>query len=113
MVGKTGRHGRGARPVPPWRLLAPPRVWHIELQAQRQVRTTEMVVGPPPLQMGEQFAGQLCGGPGAPRPSRPGMAQSEIDSLHTSSMERAGEAERFEAVGEVGKVATTCGGNQK
>ena len=94
-------------------LLSLPRLRHVELEPQGQVRMAKMVTDAPPLQMGEQFAGQLCGGPGAPRPSRPGMAQGEIDSLHTSSMERAGEAERFEAVGEVGKVATTCGGNQK
>ena len=106
MIRETGRHGRGARPITAWRLLAPSRVRHIELQAQRHVRTTEMVIRPLPLQVSEQFASELGRGPGAARQSRQRVTQGQIDSLHESGVERAGKPERLEMVGEVERVAT-------
>jgi len=51
MIGETRRHGRCARPIPVWGLLAPPRVRRVELQAQRQVGTAEMVIGAPPFEV--------------------------------------------------------------
>jgi hypothetical protein len=70
MVRETGRHGRCARPIPAWGLLSPPRLRPIQLELQRQVGTAEMVIGSPPFEMGEQFAGELCRGPGATGQSR-------------------------------------------
>ncbi len=99
---QAGRHRRSARPIPAWGLLSPPRLRHIELEPQGQVRTTEMVIGAPPLQMGKQFACELCRGPGATPSAKPpdtatgGVTQSKVDAFDESRVERAGDPERFE-----------------
>ena len=125
MIRKTRRHSRCARRIPAWGLLSTPCVWPIQLELQRQVGTAEMVradawwppaavrrtgagplwVGAPPLEMGEQFARQLGRGPRATGQSRQSMTQGQIDSLHESGVERAGEPERLEPVGQAGEIA--------
>jgi len=103
--------GRGARSITAWGPLSPPRLRHIELEPQRQVGTTEMIIRPPPLQIGKQFARELCRGPRATPSARPpdtatgGVTQSKVDAFDESRVECAGETERFEAVGEMGQVA--------
>jgi hypothetical protein len=62
--------------------------------------------------MGEQFASELCRGPGAtPSARRPdtatgGVTQSKVDAFDESRVERAGEPECFEAIGVVERAAT-------
>ena len=105
MVCETSRHRRRARRIPAWGLLAPSQLRHSKLKSQRQVRTTEMVIRPPPLEMSVQFVRQLDRGPRATRQGRQGVTQSEIESLNESGVERAGVTERFETLGELRQVA--------
>jgi hypothetical protein len=61
--------------------------------------------------MGEQFASELGGGPGATPSARPpdtatgGVTQSKVDAFDESRVERAGKPEHLEALGEVREVA--------
>ena len=101
------RSGR-ARRIPARGLHAAPGMRHIELEPQGQVWTAEMVIGAPPLEMGEQFASEL--GLAQERRLRQGgqrMTQGKVDPLHKGGIERAGEPERFESVSEVREVAQT------
>ena len=62
--------------------------------------------------MSEQFAGELCCGPGAtpsakwPDTATGGVTQGEVDAFDESGVERAGKPERLETVGEVERAAT-------
>jgi hypothetical protein len=63
-----------------------------ELDPQRLVWTHKMVVGAPPLEVGEQKWGLLGRGPGATSKRCYGMADGQVDSLDESCVESSREA---------------------
>jgi hypothetical protein len=53
-------------------LSAAPCLRQVQCEPQGEVWAAEMVIGPPPLEMGHEFARELGGGPGAaPSARRP------------------------------------------
>ena len=66
-----------------------------------------MVVGPPPFEMGDEFASELSGGPGAASESGEGVTEGQIETLDEGGVEGARESQGLEAQGELGQVAPT------
>jgi len=63
-----------------------------EPHPQGAVRTYKVIVGAPPLQMGQQLWGLLSSGPGPASKSCHSMADGQIDSLNESRVESSREA---------------------
>ena len=77
MVGETSGHSGRARQIAARGLLTSSQLWPLEFETQGQVRLAEMIIGAPPVEMGEQFTRELSGGPAATGQSRQSMSQGE------------------------------------
>jgi hypothetical protein len=61
--------------------------WLHQPHPQRFVWSHKMVVGPPPLQMGQQLGRLLCGGPGPACESGHAMSDGQIHALNESRVQ--------------------------
>src|SRR5258708_2043037 len=90
--GSAGCHRRRTLSVPLRQSFATSFSRLQEPHPQRLVRTHKMIVGAPPLQMGQQVWGLLRSGPGTASKGCHSMADGQIDSLNESRVESSREA---------------------
>src|SRR6266699_1388004 len=84
-------HGRGTLPVPLRQTFAPSCLWLHERHSQRCMGTHKVIVGAPPLEMGEQGWGLLGCGPRATCQRRYSMSDGQIDPLNIGGVQPSRE----------------------